>query len=60
VTWHYQLLTTETIRGLRARGKTIYSWTVDSEIQMRRLIDERVDAIITNRPDLLNQVLAGH
>lgn len=40
-------------------GKSVAVWTVDSEDDMRRYIDWGVNAIITNRPDVLRQVLAG-
>ncbi len=38
-------------------GKTVAVWTVDGEDDMKRYIDLGVDAIITNRPDLLRTVL---
>jgi glycerophosphoryl diester phosphodiesterase len=34
-------------------------WTVNSELDMRRLLEIGVDGIITDRPDVLAQVLKG-
>lgn len=39
--------------------KTVAVWTVDDAESMAKLIDWGVDAIITNKPDLLREVLAG-
>lgn len=40
-------------------GLKVYVWTVNSRGKMRRFIDMGVDGIITNRPDVLRDVLAG-
>ena len=37
----------------------VFVWTVDSERDMKRLIEMGVDGIITNRPDNLRSVLAN-
>lgn len=39
--------------------KTVAVWTVDDPESMKQLIDWGVDAIITNKPDVLRTVLAG-
>ena len=41
------------------RGVPVTVWVVNDPAEMRRLIDEGVDGITTDRPDLLNKVLAG-
>ncbi|MBI3185045.1 MAG: glycerophosphodiester phosphodiesterase [Myxococcales bacterium] len=47
------------LRDAAARcGKWINVWTVDEPEEMRRLVAEGVGGIMTDRPDLLRQVLA--
>ena len=41
-------------------GKQIHVWTVDEPKDMERLIGLGVDGIITNKPDVLKQVLEGN
>ena len=38
-------------------GVRVVTWTVDEPVAIRRLLDVGVDAIITNRPDVLREVL---
>jgi glycerophosphoryl diester phosphodiesterase len=40
-------------------GVRVVTWTVDDPAVMRRLLDAGVDAIITDRPDLLREVLVS-
>ena len=39
------------------KGYRVHTWTVDDTRAMERLIRAGTDLIITNRPDLLHQVL---
>ena len=40
-------------------GIGLVTWTVDEPVVMRRLLDAGVDAIITDRPDVLREVLVS-
>ena len=53
-----RMATQEHVRWAKSKGYGLYVWTVDEEPEMRRLIALGVDGIITNKPDLLRQVLA--
>ena len=46
-----------TIDFLHARGLAVFAWTVDEEADMRRLLADGVDGVMTDRPDLLARVL---
>ena len=46
------------VRTAQAQGLKVMAWTVNEPADMRRLIDWKVDGIITDRPDLLRQVMA--
>ena len=47
------------VKAIHAAGLKIGVWTVDSPGEMRRMAEWDVDAITTNSPDVLTQVL-GH
>jgi glycerophosphoryl diester phosphodiesterase len=46
------------VAALHAMGVKVIPWTTDDPAKMKQLIDLGVDGIITDRPDLLQQVLA--
>ncbi len=54
---HYTLVDDRYVRWARKRGYRLHVWTVDDPGEMQRLAQQGVDLIITNRPDLLRQVL---
>ena len=39
------------------RGKKAYAWTVDDDDSLQKMLFERVDAIVTNRPSLLQRLM---
>jgi glycerophosphoryl diester phosphodiesterase len=45
------------LRAAAAHGKWVNVWTVDDPDEMRRLVAEGVGGIMTDRPDLLRQIL---
>jgi glycerophosphoryl diester phosphodiesterase len=45
------------VARVHSRGLRLYAWTVDDPEDMRRLLDDKVDGIISNRPDVLRRVL---
>jgi glycerophosphoryl diester phosphodiesterase len=47
----------QSVAEARALGLKVGAWTVDAEEDMRRLIDLKLDAICTDRPDLLASVM---
>lgn len=54
---HWPMISTETLTWAERRGLALCCWTVDTEDQMRRLIELGVHAMITNRIGLLKAVL---
>jgi len=55
---HYSMIDAEYVSRAKAKGYRIHTWTVDDPGEMWQLMRQGVDIIITNRPDLLSQVLA--
>ena len=54
-----RLLTRRLVDAVHAAGVQVHAWTIDDPASMRRLLDLRVDAIITNRADLALEVLTS-
>ena len=54
--WH-AALTPILLEEMRKRAISVWTWTVDEEIMMRDLIMMGVNGIITNVPNLLNDVI---
>jgi glycerophosphoryl diester phosphodiesterase len=46
------------IAAIHAAGAQLHTWTVNEAADMRRLLDLGVDGIVSDRPDILNEVLA--
>jgi glycerophosphoryl diester phosphodiesterase len=51
------VITPRLVRAVHASGRQVHAWTVDDPVQMRALLDIGVDGIITDRADLLRDVL---
>lgn len=51
------VLTQRFIDGANGQGVEVHAWTIDEREDMERLIALGIDGIITNRPDLLLEVL---
>ena len=54
---HYEMVSDAYLRWARRRGYRVNVWAPDHVPDLRRLIDQQVDAIITNRPDALATML---
>jgi glycerophosphoryl diester phosphodiesterase len=46
------------VDAVHAAGRHVHVWTVNDPTRMRRLLDAGVDGIVTDRPDLLDGVIA--
>jgi glycerophosphoryl diester phosphodiesterase len=52
--------TRELVRAAHRRGMDVVPWTVNDRATMQALIDVGVDGLITDRPDLLREVMADN
>jgi glycerophosphoryl diester phosphodiesterase len=56
---HYSSVDAGYVQWARGKGYRVHTWTVDEPADMERLVAVGTDMIITNRPDLLQQVLGS-
>ncbi|WP_394747135.1 glycerophosphodiester phosphodiesterase family protein [Spongiimicrobium salis] len=57
VYYHSLLLFPSFQKKLREKGYQIYAWNVNSQRSMQRLLDQEIDAIITDYPDVLKTAM---
>ncbi|XP_021889631.1 glycerophosphodiester phosphodiesterase GDPD4 isoform X2 [Carica papaya] len=54
---YHPLIDERTMRILHGRSKKVYAWTVDDVDSMQNMLHERVDAVVTSNPTLLQSLL---
>jgi len=55
----FRLVTTEFVRRAHEHGVAVHVWTIDDRSTMHELLDLGVDGIISDRIDVLKEVLVG-
>jgi glycerophosphoryl diester phosphodiesterase len=59
VTWYgVPVLTRRLVEAAHAGGRLVHVWTVNRRTDMEQLLELRVDGLITDRPDLLKELVA--
>lgn len=53
---YYQLLSQQKVNNLRGRGIKVIPWTVNDAAQMKKLVDWKVDGIITDYPNIAKEL----
>lgn len=53
------LVTSRTVRAYHRMGLQVHVWTINDPARMERLLDRGVDGIMTDRPDLLQEVFTN-
>lgn len=52
-----RVITPRFLRRARRRGVTVYAWTIDARADIEMLLDLGVEGIVSDRPDVLRQLL---
>jgi len=55
VVMHHSIVTEASVRATHVRGAAVVTWTVDDPVELARVDDAGVDAIVTNDPRLFLQ-----
>ncbi len=55
--WRLQVVTRSLVRRAHAAGKHVHVWVVDDPEEMTALLDLDVDGLMTDRTDVLREVL---
>lgn len=56
---YYRFISRRLVRRLHREHKTVYAWTVNKKRAARKLARKGVDGIISNKPDMVKEILAG-
>jgi glycerophosphoryl diester phosphodiesterase len=56
---YYKDLSYLRIQEAHGLGLKVFAWTPDTRSKMQLLIEKQVDGIITNRPDILKDIISG-
>lgn len=56
----YLLQQEKVVQEAKEKGLLIHPWTIDREEDMEKLIELKVDAIITNKPDIARRVVDSY
>lgn len=56
---YYRFTSKKLIHRLHQQHKTVFSWTVNRSKAAKRLIKRGVDGIITNKPDMIKEIVAN-
>ncbi|CAK7344525.1 unnamed protein product [Dovyalis caffra] len=54
---YHPLIDEKLVTILHRRNKKAYAWTVDDVDSMQKMLFEHVDAVVTNNPNLLQQLM---
>jgi glycerophosphoryl diester phosphodiesterase/membrane-associated phospholipid phosphatase len=60
ISLHHHLVAADVVQLFHDRNYPVYAWTVDNPKTMKRMHAARVDGIISNRPDLVVDVVRPH
>ncbi len=55
---YYVFVNRKLIRKLHSQNKTVFAWTVNKKRAAKRLIRIGVDGIITNKPDMVKEIIS--
>ncbi len=55
----HHAVTPSLVEEVHLRGLALWTWTVDEEMAMQKMIQTGADGIITNHPDRLHRLLTG-
>jgi glycerophosphoryl diester phosphodiesterase len=58
--WGMKVVTPRFVEAAHHHGIQVHVWTVDDPAEMHELLDAGVDALMTDLPDVLLEVLAKH